>query len=147
MEVILKEDVRNLGHKGDVVSVKNGYGRNFLIPQAKAIIATESEKRILAENIKQRAHKEEKIKNDALALAEKLEKLNVIIRTKCSESGKIYGSVNNVQLADAIAILGVGVDRKQIEIAEGAKEIGKYTATIKLHKEVIVQLPYEVLPE
>ncbi len=147
MYIILKEDVQNLGYKDDVVFVRDGYGRNFLIPQGKAVIASESAKKVLAETLKQRAHKLEKIKNDAQAVANKLEGVKLTITTKCSENGKIYGSVNNIQLAEELAKLGIEVDRKAIVIKEAAKEIGSYVAIVKLHKEISVELPYDVVAE
>lgn len=147
MYIILKEDVQNLGYKDDVVFVRDGYGRNFLIPQGKAVIASESAKKVLAETLKQRAHKLEKIKNDAQAVANKLEGVKLTITTKCSETGKVYGSVNNIQLAEELAKLGIEVDRKAIVIKEAAKEIGSYVAVVKLHKEISVELPYDVVAE
>ncbi|MFV0397244.1 MAG: 50S ribosomal protein L9 [Bacteroidales bacterium] len=147
MYIILKEDVQNLGYKDDVVFVRDGYGRNFLIPQGKAVIASESAKKVLAETLKQRAHKLEKIKTLAQTVATKLEGVKLTITTKCSENGKIYGSVNNIQLAEELAKLGIEVDRKAIVIKEAAKEIGSYVAVVKLHKEISVELPYEVVAE
>ncbi len=148
MEIILLQDVQNLGSKDDMITVKDGYGRNFLIPGKKAIVATESAKKVLAENTRQRAHKEAKLKNEALAIAEKLQNKQVVIATKTSSSGKIFGSVNTIQLAEAINKKGFEIDRKQIKIAEdNIKEIGKYTAKIKLHKEVVVDFDFEVITE
>nr|MBD3623335.1 50S ribosomal protein L9 [Sunxiuqinia sp.] len=148
MEIILLQDVQNLGSKDDMVTVKDGYGRNFLIPGKKAIVATESAKKVLAENTRQRAHKEAKLKDEALAIAEKLKNKQVIIATKTSSSGKIFGSVNTIQLAEAINKKGFEIDRKQIKIAEDSiKEVGKYTAKIKLHKEVVVDFDFEVITE
>lgn len=147
MYIILKEDVQNLGYKDDVVFVRDGYGRNFLIPQGKAVIASESAKKVLAETLKQRAHKLEKIKTLAQTVATKLEGVKLTITTKCSENGKIYGSVNNIQLAEELAKLGIEVDRKAIVIKEVAKEIGSYVAVVKLHKEISVELPYDVVAE
>lgn len=147
MYIILKEDVQNLGYKDDVVFVRDGYGRNFLIPQGKAVIASESAKKVLAETLKQRAHKLEKIKTLAQTVATKLEGVKLTITTKCSENGKIYGSVNNIQLAEELAKLGIEVDRKAIVIKEAAKEIGSYVAVVKLHKEISVELPYDVVAE
>jgi large subunit ribosomal protein L9 len=148
MEIILLQDVQNLGSKDDLVSVKDGYGRNFLIPNKMAIIATDSAKKILAENTKQRAHKEAKLIKEAQAIAEKLQNKEVVIATKTSSSGKIFGSVNTIQLAEAINKKGFDIDRKQIKIAEDSiKEVGKYTAKIKLHKEVVVDLNFEVVTE
>ncbi|WP_299577333.1 50S ribosomal protein L9 [uncultured Sunxiuqinia sp.] len=148
MEIILLQDIQNLGSKDDLVTVKDGYGRNFLIPKKMAIVATESAKKVLAENIKQRAHKEAKLKDEALAIAEKLQGKQVVIATKTSATGKIFGSVNTIQLAEAINKKGFEIDRKQIKIAEDSiKEIGKYTAKIKLHKEVVVDFDFEVITE
>ena len=148
MEVILLQDVARLGSKDDKLTVKNGYGRNFLIPQKMAIIATESAKKILAENTKQRAHKEAKSKDLALAVAEKLKAIQLVIGAKTSSTGKIFGSVNTIMLAEAINSKGFDIDRKQIMISDDSvKEIGNYTAKIKLHKEVIVELGFEVVSE
>jgi len=147
MEIILKEDVVGLGYKNDIVTVKNGYGRNYLIPTGKGVIASPSARRMLEEDLKQRAHKLEKIKNDALALAEKLGKVEPIkIATKVSATGTIYGSVNSLHIADELKKQGFDIDRKQIVLKE-IKEIGTYTATIKLHKEVSVEIPFEVVAE
>ncbi|MHA7109818.1 50S ribosomal protein L9 [Sunxiuqinia elliptica] len=148
MEIILLQDIQNLGSKDDLVTVKDGYGRNYLIPNKMAIVATESAKKVLAENTKQRAHKEAKLKEEALTLAEKLQGKQVVIATKTSATGKIFGSVNTIQLAEAINKKGFEIDRKQIKIAEDTiKEIGKYTAKIKLHKEVVVDFDFEVVTE
>ena len=147
MRIILKEDVANVGYKDEVVTVKDGYGRNFLIPQGKAVIASESALKVLAENIKQRAHKLEKIKEDAQDLAAKLEGISLIIGAKTSSTGTIFGSVTNIQIADELAKQGFEVERKLILIKEPIKEIGNYTATLKLHKEVSVELPFEVISE
>ncbi|MCW0481729.1 50S ribosomal protein L9 [Gaoshiqia sediminis] len=148
MEVILLQDIQNLGSKDDIIKVKDGYGRNYLIPQKMAIVANSSTKKVLAENIRQRAHKEAKLKDQALALASQLEGKEVVIGAKTSSSGKIFGSVNTIQLAEAINKLGFEIDRKQIRIAEDSiKEVGKYTAKIKLHKEVIVDFNFEVVSE
>ena len=123
MEIILLEDVNNLGYKDDVVIVKNGYGRNFLIPQGKACLATSSAKKVLAENLKQRAHKLEKIKTEATALAEKLNGISLTIGAKSSSTGAIFGSVNNIQIAEALAKQGFEIDRKVIVIKESVKEL------------------------
>lgn len=147
MQVILKEDILNLGYKDDVVTVKSGYGRNYLIPQGKAVIATPSALKMLAENMKQRAHKLEKIKNDAKELAAKLEGISLTIGAKTSSTGKIFGSVNNIQIAEALEKAGYEVDRKVIYIKEAVKEIGAYKAILKLHKEVSVEIPFEVVAE
>jgi large subunit ribosomal protein L9 len=147
MEVILKEDIISLGYKDDVVNVKKGYARNYLIPQGKAIIASESAKKVLAENQKQRAHKLAQIKADAQAIADKLEGVSLTIGAKASSTGTIFGSVNNIQIADALAAKGFEVDRKLILLKEQVKELGSYKATVKLHKEVSVEIPFEVVAE
>lgn len=147
MQVILKEDILNLGYKDEVVTVKDGYGRNYLIPQGKAVIASESAKKVLAENMKQRAHKLEKIKKDAEALAAKLDGVSLTIGAKTSSTGTIFGSVTNIQIAEALEKLGYNVDRKVIIIKDAVKEIGTYKATAKLHKEVSVEIPFEVVSE
>ena len=146
MELILKEDVINLGYKDDIVKVKDGYGRNYLIPTGKAVIATESAKKVLAENLKQRAHKLAKIKADAEALAAKLDGVSLTIATKVSANGAIYGSVGAIQVAEELAKLGFEIDRKNIAVA-AAKEIGTYEAVIKLHKEVSAKVSYTVVAE
>ncbi|HRF69757.1 MAG TPA: 50S ribosomal protein L9 [Muribaculum sp.] len=147
MKIILKEDITGLGYKDDVVEVKNGYGRNYLIPQGKAVIATESALKVLAENQRQRAHKLAKIKADAEALAAELEKVALTITAKTSAAGTIFGSVNAATIAEALEKLGQNVDRKLIVIKGSIKEPGKYSCTINLHKEVAVELPFEVLAE
>ncbi len=147
MKIILKEDVSGLGYKDDVVEVKNGYGRNYLIPTGKAVIATESALKVLAENQRQRAHKLAKIKADAEELAAKLKDVKLTIGAKTSATGTIFGSVNSIQIAEALEKLGFNIDRKIIEIKEAVKEVGNYTATVKLHKEVTVEIPFEVVAE
>ena len=147
MKVILKEDIANLGYKDDVVEVKNGYGRNYLIPQKKAVIASESALKVRAENLKQRAHKIAKLKADAEALAASLEGVSLTIGAKTSATGTIFGSVNSIQIADALEKLGHNIDRKLIFVKDSIKEVGNYTATIKLHKEVSVEIPFEVVAE
>lgn len=148
MEIILLQDVARLGSKDDVLTVKNGFGRNFLIPQKMAVIATESAKKVLAENTKQRAHKEAKAKELSLSVAERLKSLQLVIGAKTSSTGKIFGSVNTIMLAEAINSKGFEIDRKQIMISEEhIKEIGNYVLKIKLHKEVIIELPFEVVSE
>ncbi|MBD5346747.1 MAG: 50S ribosomal protein L9 [Bacteroides sp.] len=147
MKVILKEDITNLGYKDDVVEVKSGYGRNYLIPQGKAVIATDSALKILAENQRQRAHKLAKIKADAEAIAAALEGVKLTIGAKTSSTGTIFGSVNALQIAEALEKLGHNIDRKLIEVKESIKEVGEYNATIKLHKEVVVEVPFEVIAE
>lgn len=147
MEIILKENVIGLGYKDDIVTVKDGYGRNYLIPTGKAIIASESAKKILAENLKQRAHKLAKIKADAEELAKKLETVETIkIATKVSATGAIYGSVNSLHIAEELNKLGFDIDRKTI-LVKDVKEVGSYVATVKLHKEVSVEIPFEVVAE
>jgi large subunit ribosomal protein L9 len=147
MEIILLEDITNLGYKDDVVKVKDGYGRNYLIPQHKAIVATTSARKILAENLKQRAHKLARIKAEAQELAEKLQGIALTIGAKTSSTGKIFGSVNNIQIAEALEKLGYNVDRKVIVIKEAVKEVGQYKAVLKLHKEVSVEIAFEVVSE
>ena len=147
MELILIEDVAGLGYKNDIVSVKKGYGRNYLIPQGKAVIASESARKVLAENLKQRAHKLAKIKADAEELAAKLAPVALTIATKVSATGTIFGAVNNIQIAEALAKLGFEIDRKTIVVKDTVKEVGSYTATVKLHKEVSVEIPFEVVAE
>ena len=147
MKIILKEDVANLGYKDDVVEVKSGYGRNYLIPTGKAVIASESALKVLAENLKQRAHKIAKIKADAEAAAAALEGVSLTITAKVSANGTIFGSVGNIQVAEALEQAGHNVDRKLIVVKDTIKEVGNYTATIKLHKEVSVEIPFEVVAE
>ena len=147
MKVILKEDITNLGYKDDVVEVKSGSGRNYLIPQRLAVIASPSALKVLAENLKQRAHKIAQIKADAEAIAESLKDVSLTISAKTSPTGTIFGSVTNIQIAEALEKLGHNIDRKIIFIKDNVKEVGKYTATVKLHKEVSVEIPFEVVPE
>ena len=147
MQVILKEDILNLGYKDEIVTVKDGYGRNYLIPQGKAVIASESAKQVLAENLKQRAHKLEKIKKDAQELGAKMEGISLTIGAKTSSTGTIFGSVTNIQIAEALEKLGYNVDRKVIIIKDAVKEVGSYKAVAKLHKEVSVEIPFEVVSE
>ena len=147
MELILVEDVAGLGYKNDIVSVKKGYVRNYLIPQGKAVIASESARKVLAENLKQRAHKLAKIKADAEELAAKLAPVALTIATKVSATGTIFGAVGNIQIAEALAKLGFEIDRKTIVVKDTVKEVGSYKATVKLHKEVSVEIPFEVVAE
>ena len=146
MELILKEDVINLGYKDDIVKVKDGYGRNYLIPTGKAIVATESAKKVLAENLRQRAHKLAQIKAAAEELGKKLEAVALTIAVKVSETGTVFGSVSAAQIAEELAKLGHEVDRKVVSV-EAAKELGEYAATIRLHKEVTVKVPYTLVAE
>ncbi|HJH60801.1 MAG TPA: 50S ribosomal protein L9 [Bacteroidetes bacterium] len=149
MEIILIQDVKNLGYKNDIVNVKPGYARNYLIPQGYAIVASSSARKILAENIRQQMFKQEKIKKQAEDIAALLEGLNLRIPAKAAATGKIFGSVNNVQIADAIKeAKNIDIDRKQIMIDnESIKEIGNYTAKVKLHKDVVVEISFEVFAE
>ena len=146
MEIILKEDVIGVGYKNDIVNVKPGYGRNYLIPFGKGVIASESAKKQLAEDLKQKAVKLAKIKADAEALAEKLNAVSLTIATKVSSAGVIYGSVNSLQIAEELQKLGFQVDRKTI-VVKDVKEVGNYVATVKLHKEVAAQVPFTVVAE
>ena len=149
MEIILKQDVQNLGHKDDIVIVRNGYATNYLIPQGFATLATPSAKKVHAENMRQRAHKEAKIRQDAVALAEKLEGLQVTLATKVSSTGKIFGSVNNIQVGEALAAKGFEIDRRSITISGVAniKEVGIYDAVIKLHREIKANIKVEIVGE
>ena len=148
MEIILKKDVANLGHADDIVNVKNGYAVNYLIPQGYAILATPSAKKVLAENIRQRAHKEAKLRTDAEALAAKLAELTVKVSAKVSENGKIYGSVTTMQIADALVAAGVEVDKKDITIlSDTVKETGVYEASVKCYKDIKGTFKFEVVAE
>jgi large subunit ribosomal protein L9 len=146
MKIILTEDVKNLGHKDDVVAVKSGYGRNFLIPQGKAKLATDGALKMLAEDIRQRAFKTEKIRKDAEAMAEKLNGLSLTITAKAGGSGKIFGSVTALQVANAIKEKGYEVDRRKI-VFDDIKMLGSYTANINLFKEINAQVSIEVIAE
>lgn len=148
MEIILKQDVANLGQKDDIIKVKDGYARNYLIPQGMATSATPSAKKVLAENTKQRAHKEAKIKNEAAAQAEKMKSLKLKIGAKTSTTGKIFGSVNTIMLAEAMKEKGFEIDRKNIVFdEEHIKEVGIYKAKVKLHREVSVEVEFEIFAE
>lgn len=147
MEIILKEDVANLGYKNDIVAVKSGYGRNYLIPTGKAVIASPAAKKMLAEELKQRAHKLEKIKKDAEELAAQLAGVSLKIATKVSSTGTIFGSVGSIQIAEELEKLGHKIDRKTIIVKDAVKEVGSYKAVVKLHKEVSVEIPFEVVAE
>jgi large subunit ribosomal protein L9 len=147
MEVILKQDVVGLGYKNDVVKVKPGYGRNFLIPSGAALIANESNKRMIAENVRQAAHKAAKVKQDAEALAKKIGDLTIEIGTKAGESGKIFGAVTPVQVADALKAKGFEVDRKKVHFKEQPKQLGAYIVSLDLHKEVKHELKVNVVAE
>jgi large subunit ribosomal protein L9 len=150
MEIILKQDVVNLGYKDEIVKVKDGYANNYLIPQGYAIIATTSAKKVLAENLKQRSFKEEKIRKDAEAFVEQIKKIEGLrIGAKASESGKIFGSVNTIQIADAIkSQFNMEIDRKKITIkGDSIKELGKYSATVSVYKDVKAEINFEVFAE
>jgi large subunit ribosomal protein L9 len=147
MEVILKQDVTGLGYKNDTVKVKPGYGRNYLIPTGVAIIANESNKRMTAENIRQAAHKAAKIKQDAEALAAKIGELSIEVGTKAGESGKIFGAVTAVQVAEILKTKGFEVDRKKVHFKEQPKQLGTYTVTLDLHKEVKHTISVNVVAE
>ncbi len=145
MEIILKKDVQNLGFKDDVVSVKPGYGRNFLIPQGYGSLATPSAKKVLAENLKQRAHKEAKVVADANALAETLKAIEIKIYAKAGGE-KLFGSITNIDIAEKLASAGQEIDRKFITSGI-VKRVGKYTAKVRLHRDVVIDLPYEIIAE
>ncbi len=148
MEVILKQDVEHLGYANDVVKVRDGYARNFLLPRGFAVVATQSEKKQLAETMKQRAHKEAKIKDKAESMANGLNDKTLKIGAKVGEKGKIFGSVNTIQIADAIRALGFEVDRKNIKIkGEAIKSVGKYEAEVTFHRDVVRTIPFEVVEE
>ena len=147
MEIILKENVINLGYKDDIITVKDGYGRNFLIPTGKAILATSSAKKVLAENLKQRAHKLAQLKVQAEELAAKLEGLTLTLGVKASSTGKIFGSVTTIQIAEALEKQGIVVDKRIIALKDAIKEVGTYKATLKLHKEVTSEISLEVIAE
>jgi large subunit ribosomal protein L9 len=148
MEVILKQDLKGLGYKNDIVKVKNGYGRNFLIPQRIAVLATESNKKMQAEEIKQSSFKEQKLRNEATATAAKFADVTVKVGAKAGESGKIFGSVTNIQLADALKKAGYDVERKNIEMNEEAiKALGTYSAKVRLFKEISATINFEVIAE
>ncbi|MEN8247317.1 MAG: 50S ribosomal protein L9 [Bacteroidota bacterium] len=147
MEVILKKDMPGLGYKYDTVKVKAGYGRNYLIPQGVAILANNSNRKMIDENIRQAAHKAEKLKNDALAIAEKVQALDIAIGAKAGESGKIFGAVTSLQISDVLSENGFEVDRRRIKFNADIKTIGDYVALIELHKEVTAELNFKVVAE
>jgi large subunit ribosomal protein L9 len=148
MQIILKENVENLGFKDDLVKVKNGYGRNFLIPQGKAVLATTSAKKVLAENLKQKAFKEKKIIDDANALGGKLMAINIKISSKVGSGDKLFGSVTAADLVNALEGNGHEIDKNAIAIpGKTIKRLGSYEAKIRLHREVAIQFPFEVIPE
>jgi large subunit ribosomal protein L9 len=148
MEIILIQDVNKLGQKDDLVNVKAGYGRNFLIPRGYAVMATSSAKKMHTENLRQRAHKEEKIKIAAQEIAEKMAGLKIVVGAKTSTSGKIFGSVNTIQIAESLKEKGFDIDRKNITLPEDQiKEVGNYKAIIKLHRDVKVEIDFEIQGE
>jgi len=147
MKVILKEDIIKVGFRNEVVTVKNGYGRNYLIPQGKAILATDSALKVLAENVKQQAKKEEQIVASAKEIADKLEDTTLTIGTKAGSNGKIFGSVTTIQIAAALKDAGYDIERKRISIKNDIKELGKYKAEVKLHKEVQFEVELDVVQE
>jgi len=147
MEVILKQDVSGLGYKNDIVKVKAGYGRNYLIPNGVALVATESNKKIVAENVKQMAHKAAKIKSDAEALAQKIGDTVIELKTKAGETGRIFGAITSLQVSDALKTKGFDVDRRKISFKEQPKELGTYTAHLDLHKEVKHEVKVNVSAE
>lgn len=147
MEVILKQDVTGLGYKNDVIKVRAGYGNNYLIPNGLALIASDSNKRLVNENIRQMAHKASKIKQDAEALAAKVGDLTIEIGAKAGETGKIFGAVTALQIADALKAKGLDVDRKKIHLKEAPKQLGTYTVTLDLHKEVKHEIKVKVVAE
>ena len=146
MEIILLTDIANLGHKDDIVDVKQGYGRNYLIPQGYAILAPPSARKVVAENLRQRAHKEAKLKAEAEAIAAQLAEVKLTIGAKTSSTGKIFGSVNSIMISESLKEKGFDIDRKKIMLKD-VKEIGTYTALIKLHREVKVDVEFEVVSE
>ena len=147
MEIILKTDIKGLGYKNDLVKVKPGYGRNYLIPQGFAVLATGSNKKILAENIKQAAHKAEKIKTEAENIAAKLGELTLEIKAKIGDSGKIFGKVTTLQISDALATKGFDIDRKKISINVPVEGAGEFTADVDLHREVKTKVKFVVVGE
>lgn len=147
MEVILKQDVKSLGYKDDIIKVRDGYGRNFLIPRGYAVLATDSNRKMLAEEIKQVQFKQDRIKQDAMKMAEGLKELNITIGAKVSETGKIFGSVTPLQFAEAIKRFGFELDRRKITFESDIKAVGKYMANLNLHREVKIQVEFEVVAE
>jgi large subunit ribosomal protein L9 len=148
MEIILKEDVQNLGFKDDIISVKNGYGRNFLIPQGLAVLATPSAKKVHAENLRQRAHKEAQLVKDAQAIADRIAALQLKLQAKVGAGDKLFGSISNIDIAAALEKQNESIDKKYILVQGGSvKRLGSYTAKVRLHREVIADLAFEVVPE
>ena len=147
MEVILKEDIKGLGYKKDVVVVKPGHGRNYLIPQGFAIMASTSNKKVIAENVRQAAHKAEKVKNDATELAAKIGDMLVEVKAKVGETGKIFGAITSLQISDSLKAKGFDVDRKKISIKGDVKHVGEFSAILDLHKDVKHEVKFVVVPE
>lgn len=148
MEVILKNDVENLGFADDIITVKNGYARNFLIPQGHAVLATPSAKKMLAETLKQRAYKEQKLVDDAKKLASKLSSFEIKLAAKVGEGDKLFGSISNANLAEALENEGITLDKKYITVPGGLiKRTGQYEASIRFHREVVATLPFSVVAE
>ncbi len=147
MEIILLQDIPRLGHKDQIVKVKDGYANNYLIPKGFAIRASESAKKVLEEKLRQRAHKEEKLRNEAEALKEKILAKTYKIGVKAGQNGKIFGSVTNIQLAEALEKAGFEIERKQIELPQHIKELGKYKAKVRLYKDIIAEVEFEVVAE
>lgn len=147
MEVILKDDIKGLGFKNDVITVKAGYGRNYLIPQGFAVLANQSNRKMLAENVKQAAHKAEKIKQDAQDIADKLNGVSLSIKAKAGESGKIFGAVTTLQISDALREKDIEIDRKKIAFNSEVKFLGSYEVEIDLHKEVKSTIAFQVVAD
>ncbi|MGA0011736.1 MAG: 50S ribosomal protein L9 [Flavobacteriaceae bacterium] len=148
MEIILKEDVQNLGFKDDIIAVKNGYGRNFLIPQGLAVLATPSAKKVHAENLRQRAHKEAQLVKEAQSVADRLSALQLKLQAKVGSGDKLFGSISNIDLAAALEKQNEAIDKKYIIVQGGSvKRLGTYTAKVRLHRDVIADLAFEVVPE
>ena len=144
MEIILKQDIDNLGHKDQIVNVKPGYANNFLVPQGYAIVATASAKKVHAENTRQRAHKEEKLVKDATAIAERLTATTITLDVKASEKGKIFGAVTAADVAEAIEAKGIEIDKRNVKV-EAIKQLGSYTATVKIYKDIKAEVPLEII--
>jgi large subunit ribosomal protein L9 len=148
MEIILKEDVQNLGFKDDIISVKNGYGRNFLIPQGLAVLATPSAKKVHAENLRQRAHKEAQLVKEAQTIADRISAIQLKLQAKVGAGDKLFGSISNIDIAAALEKQNESIDKKFILVQGGSvKRLGSYTAKVRLHRDVIADLAFEVVPE
>lgn len=147
MEIILREDIQGLGYKNDVVRVKDGYGRNFLIPHGRAIVASKSNRKMIDENIRQAAHKAEKLRQDGQSLADSIGDIVLEIRTKAGESGKIFGAITSLQISDALKDRGYDIDKKKISFTEKIKTIGEYHAVLNLHKEVQYEVALNIVAE